>query len=169
MIVLGRITAPYGVRGWVKVKIYGDDPASLARMPCWWSCEREAADDAAWQARALAQCKAYGGGLIVRFAGIEDRDAAQGLAGLFVGAPRGALPATSADEYYWADLVGLEVANLAGEPLGRVVGLLRGAAHEVLVVQAEGGGRRLLPFVAAVVKRVDLAGRRIEVDWEPDW
>ena len=59
--------------------------------------------------------------------------------------------------------------NLAGERLGRVAELVRAGAHEVLDVRDESGNQRLLPFVAAVVKEVDLVGRRIQVDWERDW
>ncbi|HMM53820.1 MAG TPA: ribosome maturation factor RimM [Candidatus Desulfobacillus sp.] len=169
MIVLGRIAAPFGVRGWVRLQVFGDDPQAWARMPCWWLGEDEQAADAAWQERALAECRPHGKGLIARFADVEDRDAAQRLAGLYVGAPRSALPRTTKNEYYWADLVGLEVVNEAGENLGSVAELLRTGAHEVLDVRDAAGRQRLLPFVAAVVRQVDLAGGRIRVDWERDW
>ncbi len=169
MIVLGRIAAPFGVRGWVRLQVFGDDPQAWARMPCWWLGEDEQAADAAWQERALAECRSHGKGLIARFADVEDRDAAQRLAGLYVGAPRSALPRTAKNEYYWADLVGLEVVNEAGENLGSVAELLRTGAHEVLDVRDAAGRRRLLPFVAAVVRQVDPAGGRIRVDWERDW
>jgi len=82
--------------------------------------------------------------------------------------PRAALPAPAPGEFYWADLVGLEVVNAAGEALGRVQGVFSTGANDVLRVGA-GKGERLLPFVAAVVKKVDLAARRIEVDWGLDW
>jgi 16S rRNA processing protein RimM len=169
MIVLGRISAPFGVRGWVKVHVFGDDPEAWATMPRWWLGEEERAPDAAWQARTLAECKMHGKGLIVRFDGIEDRSAAEALAGHYVGAPREALPKTAKNEFYWADLVGLDVVNQVGEQLGRVAELVRTGAHEVLEVRDDAGNRRLLPFVAAVIKEVDLATRRIRVDWERDW
>lgn len=169
MIVLGRISAPFGVRGWVKIQVFGDDPQAWAKMPSWWLSHNETAEDAAWQARELAECKPHGKSLIARFEGIEDRNAAEQLSRLYVGAPRAALPKTTGNEYYWADLIGLEVVNQAGEKLGRIAELLRSGAHEVLDVRDEDGSRRLLPFVAQVIKNVDLAGRRIRVDWERDW
>lgn len=169
MIVLGRITAPYGVRGWVRLQVFGDDPQAWAQMPQWWLGASEALPDAEWQARTLAACRRHARGLIARFEGIEDRDAARRLAGLYVGAPRAALPATAEGEYYWADLVGLEVINEDGARLGLVSGLLRNGAHEVLEVRGGDGRQRLLPFVAAVVSEVDLARRQIRVRWGPDW
>lgn len=169
MLVLGRITAPFGVRGWVKVRIFGDDPASWASMPCWWICADEACADAAWQERRLIGSKVQGKGVVVRFEGIADRTAAEGLKGMYVGAPREALPEIAQNEYYWADLVGLEVINQAGEALGRVAALMRSGAHEVLEVRDASAQRRLLPFVAAVVKEVDLDGGRIRVEWGHDW
>lgn len=138
-------------------------------MPCWWLSADEGAADPDWLARALAECKLQGKGLIARFDGVGDRDAAEKLAGHYVGVPREQWPETAESEFYWSDLVGLEVVNLSGERLGRVAGLLRTGAHEVLDVRDADGSRRLLPFVAAVIKEVDLAGRRIRVDWGRDW
>lgn len=169
MIVLGRITAPFGIRGWVRIQVFGDDPQALANMPRWWLGAEEQAADAAWQARLLAECKPHGKGLVGRFDGIEDCNGAEQLVGLYVGAPREALPITGQNEFYWADLIGLEVVNQAGETLGCVAGLVRTGAHEVLDVRDEAGSQRLLPFVAAVIREVDLAGRRIRADWGRDW
>ncbi len=169
MIVLGRITAPFGIRGWVKIQFYGDDPQAWAKMPRWWLGAEEQAAATAWQTRQLAECKLHGKGLVARFDGIEDCNAAEKLVGQYIGAPREVLPKTAANEFYWADLVGLEVVNLADERLGRVAELVRAGAHEVLDVRDEDGNQRLLPFVAAVIKEVDLAGRRIQVDWGRDW
>jgi len=168
MIVLGRIVAPFGIRGWVKIHPFGDDPASWVDMPRWWLAADDRADDDAWQARELEECAPHGKGLVARFEGVDTRAAAESLAGQYVGAPRECLPGTARGEYYWADLVGLEVVNLAHERLGIVADLLSSGAHEVLCVRDD-EHERLLPFVEAVVKEVDLARRRIRVDWELDW
>ncbi|MCL4679971.1 MAG: ribosome maturation factor RimM [Rhodocyclaceae bacterium] len=169
MIVLGRISAPFGVRGWVRLQAFGDDPQAWACMPQWWLGADEQAPDAAWQERPLAECRPHAKGFIVRFEGIEDRAAAEKLAGLYAGVPREALPATANNEFYWADLIGLDVVNQEGTRLGRVAELLRSGAHEVLDVRDETGRQRLLPFVAAVVMKVDPAARLIRVDWGHDW
>jgi 16S rRNA processing protein RimM len=166
MIVLGRIVAPYGVRGWLKVKPFGDDPDAWREMPqVWLSAEAVGSE---WHSFGVEQLRPHGSGWIAKLAGIDDRQAAERLDGWFIGAPRDALPRTASNEYYWADLVGLEVVNEQGEALGRVDSLLETGAHEVLVVK-EGETKRLLPFVAQVVMDVDLADGRLVVAWGRDW
>ena len=91
------------------------------------------------------------------------------MCGALVGAPRAALPETDADEYYWADLVGLDVINTHEQALGRVLGLLETPANAVLRVGDGERAERLLPFVAAVVLDVDLLRRVVRVEWEADW
>ncbi len=73
MVVLGRITAPFGVLGWVKVQIFGDDPLDWANLPGWWLGAEENAKDSDWQARTLSGCKSHGKGLVARFEGVDDR------------------------------------------------------------------------------------------------
>lgn len=171
MIVLGRITAPYGVKGWLRLHPFGDDPASWRLMKRWWVGQDEQ-DFSAWQAFPLRGMRAQGKGWVVKLTGVDSRDAAEALVGQFVGAPRAELPATGDGEYYWADLTGLQVVNEQQEVLGRVAELVESGAHAVMVVQA-GEGRqatsRLLPFVSQVVKDVDVAAGRIVVDWGSDW
>ncbi len=170
MIVLGRIIGAYGLHGWVKLQAMGDDFEALGRMSQWW-LGRESGGET-WEPRALAALKAHGKGWVAKFAGVEDRDEAQAMAGCYIAAPRCELPATATDEYYWADLVGLEVVNDQGERLGEVTGLLSSGAHDVLCVRDGAGDKkqeRLLPFVAQVVKSVDTASGRICVEWGSDW
>jgi 16S rRNA processing protein RimM len=168
MIVLGRIVAPFGVQGWVRIHPFGDDPLSWRRMAHWWLSAEDGARDEQWKPFRLRSCRAHGKGLVASFEEVPDRNAAEAIAGHFVGAPREALPEPAKDEYYWGDLVGLEVVNEAGDALGSVSGLLSTGAHDVLQVQ-DGDTERLIPFVAAYVLEVDLATRRIRVAWEKDW
>ena len=168
MIVLGRIVAPFGVKGWVKIHPFGDDPLGWRKMPRWWvSADSEASDDA-WRPLTLGNCKMQGQSLVAAFTEVEDRTAAEALNGLYIGAPRDALPATAADEYYWADLIGLAVSNREGQALGKVTGLLSTGAHDVLQV-ADGEDELLIPFVAAYVDVVDREDGQIRVDWQKDW
>lgn len=168
MIVLGRIVAPFGVKGWVKVHPFGDDPLSWRDMPQWWLADSAEAPEAAWQPVKLAGFRAHGGGLIASFEGVADRNGAEALQGRYIAAPREALPSTSEDEYYWGDLVGLAVVNQAGETLGTVDALMSTGAHDVLQVR-DGDEERLIPFVAAYVLDVDLPARTIRVEWGKDW
>jgi len=168
MIVLGRLTAPYGVRGWLRLHPFGDDPAAWQSMAQWWLSADDEADDEAWSAWTLRGLRAHGNGWLVAFAGIEDRTAAGALAGQYVGAPRAALPDAGPDRYYWADLVGLAVINRQGQSLGRVAALIETGANAVLVVR-EGKRERLLPFVSSVIDAVDGAAGIVRVDWQSDW
>lgn len=164
-MVLGRLSDPYGIRGWLRLHPFGDDPARWAEMPVWWIGR----EGEAWQEVRLLQLREHGDGLVVQLEGIQDRTQAESYKGWLVGAPRAALPPTDEDEFYWADLIGLRVVNLAGEALGTVAGLIETGANDVLQVHAADGEERLLPFVDAVVRRVDRAAGLIEVDWERDW
>lgn len=164
MVVLGRLVAPYGVKGWLHLHPFGDDPGSWSAMPTWWL----GIEAAGWREYALDTLKSHGAGWVVKFMGLDDRVAAESLVGCEVAAPREALPKTAEDEYYWTDLIGLDVVGKTGDRLGTVKSLIETAANDVLVVQ-DGERERLLPFIVQVIQHVDLASRRILVDWEADW
>lgn len=168
MIVLGRIVAPFGVHGWLHVHAFGDDPEAWKKMPTLWLSDDPEAPAERWEPRGLAGLRRHGDGMVAKLAGIDDRDASEALGSRFIGAPRAELPATRQDEYYWADLIGLDVVNLQEQSLGRVDSLIETGANQVLVAK-DGERERLLPFIAQVVQSVDLPGRRIRVDWGSDW
>jgi 16S rRNA processing protein RimM len=104
---------------------------------------------------------------------IDDRSAAELLRGARIFVSRASFPTAADDEYYWVDLIGLEVVNREGLPLGRVRELLSTGPQTVLVLEYTAdngtGAERMIPFVSAYVDAVDLAGRRITVDWQPDY
>ena len=130
IVVLGKIVSAYGLRGAVHVHPFADDPAAWARMKYWW-LGREGDAPERWQPQRLIRCRAHGDSWVAQFAGFDDRNAAEAAAGLLIGAPREALPATGTDEYYWGDLIGLDVVNTKDQPLGRVLGLIETAANDV--------------------------------------
>jgi 16S rRNA processing protein RimM len=160
---MGRIGAPHGVKGWVRIVPFAGSPGSLAGRGRWWI-----GGTGEWTEVEVAEIEAQGARLVARMAGCGDRDAAARLRGREIAVPRDALPQTAPGEYYWADLVGLEVVNAEGLSLGRVTGVFSTGPHDVLRV-GEGREERLLPFVATVVRAVDLAARRIDVEWGADW
>jgi 16S rRNA processing protein RimM len=171
IIVLGKVVDSYGLRGALKIHPFADDPQSWGAMPYWW-LGREGDALEAWRRVHLIHCREQSGLLIVTLEGVIDRDASESLRGMLVGAPREELPATESGEYYWGDLVGLEVVNVQGQTLGKVAGLIAAAGNDVLQVMDEEskvGKERLLPFVDVVVREVNVAERRILVDWEADW
>ncbi len=170
MVVLGRIVAPYGVHGWVKVHPLGDDPEAWCSMREWWLGSDS--EGKVWQPYSLEAFRRHGASWIAKLDGVSDRNGAESLDGQFVAAPREALPHVKSGEYYWTDLIGLAVMNEQGESLGKVDSLIETGAHQVLVVQDDGNGesrKRLLPFVSQVVKDVDIAAGLIRVEWGLDW
>ena len=165
IVVLGRLADPYGIRGWLRLHPFGDDPLAWAEMPVWW-IGREGGP---WREVGLKGLKAHGDGIVVLLDEVPDRTAAEALKGALVGAPREMLPPPADDEFYWGDLLGLVVVNEADETLGTVAGLIETGANDVLRVVAEDGTERLLPFVEAVVLTVEKEAGRIRVAWGSDW
>lgn len=165
IVVLGRLAEPYGIRGWIKLHAFGDDPLDWASMPVWWLGK----EGGPWRQCGLKDLKVHGDGLVVLLDGVPDRTAAEALKGTLVGAPREALPQTDEDEFYWGDLIGLEVVNTAGERLGKVAGLIETGASDVLRVVGDDDSEHLLPFVATVVLAVDKEAGVIRVEWGLDW
>ena len=156
---MGRVAGAYGVRGWIRVAL--DDPGDLEAQPRWWIGGLE---------RGVEQTKVHSGALLAKLAGVDDRAQAERLKGGLVELPRDALPDPEPGRYYWDDLVGLAVVNEAGVVLGSVKALFSNGAHDVMTLEAgNGGAGRMLPWVPAVVKTVDLERGRIEVDWDADW
>jgi 16S rRNA processing protein RimM len=153
---LGRIAGAYGVRGWLVAVGEAEVLAASAR---WWI---------GGLARAVEGSRMHSGRLLAKLAGIESREQALALKGARVSVPREALPAPEPGRFYWSDLVGLEVVNAQGLVLGVVKGMFSNGAHDVMELGSDARAR-LVPFVPAVVKHVDLEGRRVEVDWGADW
>ncbi len=156
---MGRITAPFGIQGWVKLKTFTESPDGLAAHPRWWL-----RDSGGWREARVEDFAVRPAATVAKLAGCDDRDAAERLRGAEVAVTREALGEPEEGTHYWVDLVGLEVVNAGGESLGRVEGLFETGETDVLVVRGE--RQRMIPFVADYVKSVDREAGRIVVDWE---
>ena len=159
---MGRIAAPFGVKGWVRIQPNTAAPANLLAYKTWW-----VGTDGDWRETAVAEAKVQGRAVVARLEGCDGRDGAATLRGRTVAVPRAALPATRNGEYYWADLVGLQVTNTAGQALGQVTSIMQTGANDVLVVAGE--RERLIPFIAEVIREVDIAGGVMRVEWGADY
>ena len=161
-IVLGRITGPFGVRGWIKIVSYTEPPEQILDYPRW------RADLPGQASRELrhVEGRRHGKGMVAKLEGIDDRDAAIALAKPELWVDRQELPALKEGEYYQADLIGLEVVNLAGELLGRVDHFLDMPASPVMVVVGE--RERWLPAGPGSL-RIDRNRGRITVDWDAEF
>ncbi len=168
IVVMGRVVAPYGVKGWVRVLPMTAERDTLLSHGQWWLRTR----GGSWQRHRVVDGKGHGAALLVQLDAIADREAAAALNGADVGVPRSALPQVGDDEYYWSDLVGLEVMNRQGHRLGVVAAVEDFGAHPLLRVVSSGsavGAGMRIPFVSAYVDGVDRAARRIDVDWQEDY
>jgi len=162
MVVMGRIAGAFGIKGWVKVQTFTQSIDGLLAYPTWWLSE-----GSTWRENKVEEAAVHGRSVIAKLSGVDDRDAAAQLRGTEVAIPRAALPANAGGEYYWSDLIGLQVTNLQGVHLGRVAQLLETAAQQVLLI--EGERERLIPFLESVVVSVDVAGGSLVVDWDADF
>jgi len=158
---MGRIAAPFGVRGWVKVDPLTAAAQNLLAYPRWWVRR-----DTGWQEYEVAEARVQTKAVVARLAGCEDREAAARFRGNEIAVPRMQLPQAGPDEYYWADLLGSSVVNAESQELGRIVQILQTGANDVLVVQ--GDRERLIPFIADVIRGVDAAGV-LRVNWSADY
>jgi len=164
-LVMGRIAAPFGVRGWVRATPWSEDPLALLAHPTW---ALRRADGDGWVSVEVTDAKAQGQGLVAKLRGVETRDDASALRGREIGVPRAAAAAPKEGEVYWSDLVGLDVVNRDGVTLGRITDVVAYGAHPVLHV-TDGWATRLVPYVPAYVDEVDLEERRVVVDWQPEY
>jgi 16S rRNA processing protein RimM len=155
---MGRVAGSYGVRGWLKVAPDGGAQEGLAAAKEWWIGA---------EPYAVTQAKRHSATVVGKLAGVETREQALALKGQAVSVRREALPEPEEGRYYLADLLGLEVVNEQGEALGVVQRMFSNGVHDVMEVAGE--KVRLLPWVPAVVKEVDLLRKQVRVEWGADW
>ncbi len=156
-ILVGRVAGAFGVRGEVRITAYTEDPLALLRY-------RVLTHEDGAPALTLQTARAVKGAVIGRATEVSSKEAADALRGLRLYVPREALPPPEEDEFYLADLIGLEAATPDGAPLGKVKALHNFGAGDVLELDP-GRGRptRLIPFTRDAVPDVQLAERRIVV------
>jgi 16S rRNA processing protein RimM len=159
---MGRISAPFGVKGWIRVQPNTAATGNLLAYKTW--CVGGEDD---WREIVVTEARVQGRTVVARLEGCNDCDAAAALRGKSVAVPRAALPRTRSGEYYWADLIDLAVVNGSAQALGRITGVLQTGANDVLVVAGE--RERLIPFIAEVIRDVDLAAGVVRVEWDADY
>lgn len=180
-VEVGIVVDAWGLKGWIKVKPFASDPQALFSSRRWFlkPSERTAVVRPATVGKPLppllriTQVKEHGEVVVALAQEVPDRDAAEALRGARVFIGRSSFPTAGTDEFYWIDLIGLNVVNRQGEQLGTVAGLIDTGPHSVLRVAPEGvvdeAAGRLIPFVAAYIDDVSLEQRLITVDWGLDF
>ena len=167
---VGYVSGAYGVAGMIRVTPFSQDADALLSVKTWWL------DKPGQHAVAVRTAKMHGGDVVAQLVGVAGRDAAEALKGAAVTIPRSQFPALPADEFYWSDLIGLDVVNLQGEALGKVSDMMHNGAQSILRIApladpaaTAAVSERLIPFVDQFVKTVDQANRTITVDWGLDY
>ena len=178
-VEVGRVLGAWGVKGGIKVKAFAADPQALFSTKRWYLQPSDLPRLAPPSTVApslppllhVVQAREQGDAVVATVQEVTDRDAAEALKGARIFVPRTSFPTPDDGEFYWVDLIGLAVANRGEVALGVVAGLIETGPHCVLRVQPAdlAAPECLIPFVDAYVVSVDLAGRRITVDWEADY
>ncbi|WAJ71237.1 ribosome maturation factor RimM [Catenovulum adriaticum] len=169
-IVVGRLGAVYGIKGWLKVSSFTDEPESIFSYSPW-----SVGRDKLWQEVNIVEWRRHNKGLIVKLENVDVREKAQLLTGMDICVSPEQFPDLSEDEYYWRDLVGLSVVNLNGYNMGVVKSLLETGSNDVLVVKGNTNdafsiSERLIPLIEdQVIKSIDTDTKLITVDWEADF
>jgi 16S rRNA processing protein RimM len=167
---VGYVSGAFGVTGSIRVTPFSTDADALLNVKTWWL------DKPGLHSVNVRNAKMHGGDVVTTLVGMVGRDAAEALKGAGVHISRAQFPQLPADEYYWSDLIGLDVVNLEGEALGQVTDMMHNGAQSILRIAPVAdpasetkAQERLIPFVDQFVKTVDLAAKKITVDWGLDY
>ena len=180
---VGRILDAWGVKGWVKILPHSTDPEALFSAKTWYLQTPDAKFRPGFSlfsgtvSLKVDEAKIHSGTVVAKFSGIDDRNVAETLRGARIFLARSSFPAASTDEYYWVDLIGLNVVTREGVALGCVRDLMTTGPQSVLCIEytstqedgTSSSAERMIPFVSAYVDKVDIAGKCITVDWQPDY
>ena len=182
-VEVGRILDAWGVKGWLKILPHSSQPEALFSTRSWFLQAPDAKFRPGFNAftgtvtLSVDEAKTHSDSVVAKINGLDDRSQAECLRGCRIFLPRSAFPTASKDEYYWVDLIGLNVVNREGTAMGCVRDLMATGPNSVLCVeyqttQEDGTSKaeeRMIPFVSAYVDSVDIAGKLITVDWQPDY
>ncbi len=191
-IEVGRIADAWGIKGWFKVLPHSASPEALFSSKRWYLLPSDRAAGGSQSPTAKASASASGGtvkpvllkikeakdhsdSVVACSLDVADRNQAEALKGARIFVPRSSFPTAGTDEYYWVDLLGLDVVNREGVALGQVKDLMSTGPQTVLVLSqateeaSKPAIERMIPFVTAFVDNVDLPGRKITVDWQLDY
>ncbi|WP_426196088.1 ribosome maturation factor RimM [Massilia sp. DWR3-1-1] len=168
LVQVGYVSGPYGVTGSIRVTPFSTDADALMSVKTWWLNKPNQ------QSVSVRTAKIHGGDVVAQLVGVVGRDASEALKGASVSIPRSEFPQLAEDEFYWSDLIGLNVVNLQGEALGTVSDMMDNGAQSILRIAPvaladQPVQERLVPYVDQYVKSVDLAGKVIVLDWGLDY
>lgn len=160
-VTVGRVGRVYGVHGFVTIHSFTEPQSQILSYQPW-----VLGDGNTWRNLKVAQVEETSKHTLVQFEGYHNPEQSRLLTGLWLAVPRDRLPAPAKGEYYWADLMGLQVYTTTDEPLGTIVDIFSTGAHPILVLQ--GDKERMIPFVTGdIITAVDLKHKRLTANWDP--
>lgn len=162
-IIIGRFAKPYGVHGWIKVLSFTDPIENLLNYKPW-----QIQHGGQWQTVSIQNGKMHGQFLVVKLENVDNPETAKQYTHDLIAVERSVLAPLAENEYYWADLVGLQVRTIQGIALGIVESLMETGSNDVLVVKGK-DRERLIPYLSKVIQSVDLKKNLIIVDWDADF
>jgi 16S rRNA processing protein RimM len=162
LICVGHILGAQGIKGWVRVFSSTSPRENIVNYSPW------VVEQGGELKTLIVSGRSQGKNVIAKLEGCEDRNQAEALTGCRILIDPELLPGLSEGDYYWSDLIGMQVESLQGEPLGVVATILETGADDVLVLS--GDRERLVPFVIGdIVHEVDIERKRMVVDWQLDY
>jgi 16S rRNA processing protein RimM len=178
LIELGAVRGAYGLDGWVRIAPRADGDVLLQTRQ-WWllgslsgtsasSSASTRSNNSAARLVEVVQARRHAGNIVAKWKGCEGKDSADAFKGILVGVSRAEFRPLGPGEYYWHDLIGVQVVNRAKENLGRVVALGEHGQGQWLEVVG-GDERRMIPLAEQYVDAVDLGAGLVRVDWSKDW
>jgi 16S rRNA processing protein RimM len=160
---IGKVSSVFGIKGWLKIFSFTDDRESILDYSPW--LLKKGSDSKSVE---VVTGQLQGKTVIAQLRGIDDRNMAESLIGWDIYIPKAQLPQAAKGEYYWSDLIGLQVTNLEGIAFGKVTGLMETGANDVLLISGE--RERAVPFLQGqTVISIDLTAKTLQVDWDADF
>lgn len=177
-IKIGHVGSAYGLKGWVNIISYTQPKINIINYSPWYLKNTDLNSvkhnsDVEYQLVEISQIRKHGKGIVAQLPDCHDRTQAESLKNIEIAILREQLPKPNRDEYYWHDLIGLNVTTVNNVTLGKIIDLIETGANDVLVVEEKHGDKsntRLIPFVRpSVVTKIDLTTNLVVVDWDPDF
>ena len=169
-IVLGKLGSSHGIKGWLKITSYTDSVEGIFDYSPWLIKEQ-----GVWREVKVAQWRFQGKAVVAELEGVATREDAQMLTNCEIAIKSEQMKELDDSEFYHRDLIGCEVTNINGYNMGIVEQIVETGSNDVLLVKANakdafGKAERMIPFVPEqFIKQVDLQGKQILVDWDPDF
>ncbi len=154
LIVIGRLQKPFGIQGEIRVQAYTETFEAFEKSE--WLQVKE-------KRMTIKQIRVHKGSVLVLFDGINTPEQASEFSGQLIQTSERNLPAKDGDEYYYFELIGLDVFTKSGRHLGKITEIMATGANDVFVVNGD-CGEVLIPFIDDVVTEIDLATKKVQVD-----